>query len=60
VEDKKTLMMIVGQEGRRPRGWDGAWASKMIGNVAREGEKGKGTRMRKGKRCEEIDASKGG
>jgi hypothetical protein len=29
-------MMIVGQEGGRPKWWDGAWAPKMIGNVARE------------------------
>jgi hypothetical protein len=43
-EEEKTLMMIVGQEGRGPKWWDRAWASKLDRDCSRcrEGRGGEG------------------
>jgi hypothetical protein len=49
-EEEKTLMMIVGQEGRAPKWWYRAWASKIDRSCSRcrEGRRKEG-RGRKGR-----------
>jgi hypothetical protein len=47
-EEEKTLMMIVGQEGGKPKWWDRAWASKVDRDCSRCRE-GRGGRTEGGR-----------